>query len=124
MACHFTQEMNRKKLPNLYIVSLIVQKWSLLTVFLFVKSESINEYSFFRKLETGILLCKHANTVTLHAEEFTITNPNHPVLNRLKVPQKQVRFNEVSVIDSGLLDFVNTFKIWVGFSTIFTRKSR
>jgi len=57
-------------------------------------SESINEYSFFRKLETGILLCKHANTVTLHAEEFIITNPNHPVLNRLKVPQKQVRFNE------------------------------
>ena len=79
-----------------------------------MKSESINEYSFFRKLETGILLCKHANTVTLHAEEFTITNPNHPVLNRLKVPQKQVRFNEVSVIDLGLLDFVNPFKIWVG----------
>ena len=65
-------------------------------VFYSLKSESINEYSFFRKLETGILLCKHANTVTLHAEEFIITNPNHPVLNRLKVPQKQVRFNEVS----------------------------
>ena len=25
-------------------------------------SETINAYSFFRKLETGILLCKHANT--------------------------------------------------------------
>merc|ERR1711935_492962 len=57
-------------------------------------SESINEYSFFRKLESGILLCKHANTVTLHAEEFQISNPQHPILNQLKVPQNQVRFNE------------------------------
>jgi len=57
-------------------------------------SESINEYSFFRKLESGILLCKHANTVTLHAEEFQISNPHHPILNQLKVPQNQVRFNE------------------------------
>jgi len=57
-------------------------------------SESINEYSFFRKLETGILLCKHANTVTLHAEEFQISNPQHPILNQLKVPKHQIRFNE------------------------------
>lgn len=57
-------------------------------------SETINAYSFFRKLETGILLCKHANTVTLHAEEFRMTNPNHPSLEKLKLPQNSVRFNE------------------------------
>ncbi|CBY33108.1 unnamed protein product [Oikopleura dioica] len=57
-------------------------------------SETINAYSFFRKLETGILLCKHANTVTLHAEEFKMTNPDHPSLTKVKVPQNCVKFNE------------------------------
>ncbi|CAG5113525.1 Oidioi.mRNA.OKI2018_I69.chr2.g7626.t2.cds [Oikopleura dioica] len=57
-------------------------------------SETINAYSFFRKLETGILLCKHANTVTLHAEEFKMTNPEHPSLTKVKVPQNCVKFNE------------------------------
>ena len=58
-------------------------------------SETINAYSFFRKLETGILLCKHANTVTLHAEEFCASNPNHPILLKTKIPENHVRFNEV-----------------------------
>ncbi len=58
--------------------------------------ETINAYSFFRKLETGILLCKHANTVTLHAEEFKTSNPDHPSLTKVKVPQNCVKFNEVN----------------------------
>ena len=62
-------------------------------------SETMNAYSFFRKLETGILLCKHANTVTLHAEEFRATNPDHPILAITKIPENNVRFNEVRKLD-------------------------